>query len=178
MMASWASGNKGYWHGGVSLHGYLLNVTSWNPGAEKITGYSADQIIGKSHTTFYPHEDVASGKPQHGLDVALEQRIVARSGQGPERRPHALHWSSVGCDLAAATPGSIPPGAEDAGGRSTCGRRGSRLEAGSGTQALNLLKAHSERIDLLVTDVVMPEMSGRALAECFVVNSPMSRCCI
>jgi two-component system cell cycle sensor histidine kinase/response regulator CckA len=39
------------------------------------------------------------------------------------------------------------------------------LEAGNGPQALRLAKAHNEEIHLLLTDVVMPQMSGKALAD-------------
>jgi two-component system cell cycle sensor histidine kinase/response regulator CckA len=39
------------------------------------------------------------------------------------------------------------------------------LEAGSGMDALQLLQSHSEPIHLLLTDVVMPGMSGRELAD-------------
>ena len=39
------------------------------------------------------------------------------------------------------------------------------LEAANGKQALKLAAAYRERIDLVVTDVVMPEMGGRAMVE-------------
>ena len=39
------------------------------------------------------------------------------------------------------------------------------LEAWNGTQALTVSREHQDRIDLLVTDVVMPEMDGFVLAE-------------
>ncbi len=39
------------------------------------------------------------------------------------------------------------------------------LEAGNGQEALALLETTSEPVHLLITDVVMPEMSGRLLAE-------------
>jgi CheY-like chemotaxis protein len=39
------------------------------------------------------------------------------------------------------------------------------IEARNGIEALRLLEQRSGRVDLLVSDVVMPEMGGRALAE-------------
>jgi two-component system sensor histidine kinase EvgS len=39
------------------------------------------------------------------------------------------------------------------------------LTASSPVQALALAEAHADEIDLLITDVVMPEMNGRSLAE-------------
>ena len=39
------------------------------------------------------------------------------------------------------------------------------LTANGGEQAIELFKAHEERIDLLITDVVMPKMSGKEVAE-------------
>jgi CheY-like chemotaxis protein len=49
------------------------------------------------------------------------------------------------------------------------------LEAESGAEALELSKTHRQAIDLLLTDVVMPGMSGRALADQLVKGRPHTR---
>ena len=50
---------------------YMLDpegrVSSWNAGAERFKGYSADEIIGEHFSRFYPEEDRASGVPQRAL---------------------------------------------------------------------------------------------------------------
>jgi PAS domain S-box-containing protein len=48
-------------------------VTSWNAGAERIKGYSADEIIGKSFSVFYTEEDRTAGLPQTALQTALRE---------------------------------------------------------------------------------------------------------
>jgi len=47
-------------------------VTSWNSGAQRIKGYTADEIIGQHFSKFYTSEDVARGMPQRVLKVAEE----------------------------------------------------------------------------------------------------------
>jgi DNA-binding response OmpR family regulator len=49
------------------------------------------------------------------------------------------------------------------------------LEAGHGTQALEIMRTHPSPIDLLVTDVVMPGMNGRALSEHVTALQPGTR---
>jgi two-component system, cell cycle sensor histidine kinase and response regulator CckA len=46
------------------------------------------------------------------------------------------------------------------------------LEARSGAEALEITARHAGRIDLVLTDVVMPEMSGRELAERLAKDQP------
>ena len=55
------------------------NIGTWNPGAQRILGYRADEIIGKHFSIFYPREDVRSGKPPWELDIA-RTRLFAVSG--------------------------------------------------------------------------------------------------
>jgi PAS domain S-box-containing protein len=54
-------------------------VLSWNVGAERIKGYSSDQIIGHNFSCFFPPEDVKRGRPAEVL------RITAASGRHEEQ---------------------------------------------------------------------------------------------
>ena len=49
------------------------------------------------------------------------------------------------------------------------------LEAGDGFQGLEIAKRHKGEIDLLLTDVIMPGMSGRALADILRDTRPKTR---
>ena len=50
------------------------------------------------------------------------------------------------------------------------------LTAESPTEAINVMESHSGKIDLLMTDVVMPEMHGRELAEKLQAQHPDLQC--
>jgi PAS domain S-box-containing protein len=47
-------------------------VVTWNAGAERLKGYTADQIIGHNFSCFFLPEDVKRGKPAELLRVAAE----------------------------------------------------------------------------------------------------------
>ena len=47
------------------------HVTSWNEGARRLKGYTAEEIIGRSVHEFYTPEDVAAGKPERAMETAL-----------------------------------------------------------------------------------------------------------
>jgi PAS domain S-box-containing protein len=63
-------------------------VTSWNAGAETITGYKASEVVGKNFAMFYPAEDRAEGKPQRVLHEAATkgrfEELGLRVGQNGE----------------------------------------------------------------------------------------------
>jgi PAS domain S-box-containing protein len=47
-------------------------VMSWNPGAERIKGYTAQEIIGEHFSRFYSVEERAAGVPDKVLRIAAE----------------------------------------------------------------------------------------------------------
>src|SRR5204863_2578822 len=63
---------------------YLLdsngNVITWNTGAEKIKGYSTEEIIGKNFASFYTADEVAAGKPQRNLREASSRGYIRDQG--------------------------------------------------------------------------------------------------
>lgn len=62
--------------GATSLAIYMLDeegrVAIWNKGAERIKGWKEEEILGRCSATFYPPEDVASGKPEADLAYARD----------------------------------------------------------------------------------------------------------
>jgi PAS domain S-box-containing protein len=55
-------------------------VTSWNPGAERIRGYRAQEIIGQHFSCFYCDEDLRQGKPAMGLREAAAKGRYEEDG--------------------------------------------------------------------------------------------------
>ena len=55
-------------------------VATWNTGAQRMEGYTAEEIVGKSTTIFYSAEDVAKGKAQELLAQAADRGSVRTEG--------------------------------------------------------------------------------------------------
>jgi PAS domain S-box-containing protein len=69
-------------------------VVSWNRGAERIKGYSADEIVGKHFSVFYTPEDRANRKPERILRTAAERGRVEDEGWRV-RRDGTRFWADV-----------------------------------------------------------------------------------
>lgn len=56
---------------------YMLDpdgrIVTWNPGAERFKGYSADEIVGEHFGRFFTPEDRAAGLPGRALEIALRE---------------------------------------------------------------------------------------------------------
>lgn len=69
-------------------------VTSWNGGAQRITGYTADEILGQSFERFYPPEDAAVGRPAEELrNAKLHRRATERGWR--VRKDGSRFWADV-----------------------------------------------------------------------------------
>ena len=56
-------------------------VTTWNSGAERLTGYRGTEILGRHYECFYPYQELASGQPVRDLQMAATAAREARSEQ-------------------------------------------------------------------------------------------------
>jgi len=70
------------------------HIISWNAGAERIKGYTADDIIGRHFSTFYPLEDVQAGKPEWELRVARAEGALEDEGWRV-RKDGTRFWANV-----------------------------------------------------------------------------------
>jgi PAS domain S-box-containing protein len=80
---------------------YMLDprgyVVSWNPGARRIKGYDAEEIIGSHFSRFYTEEDRAVGVPEHALRTAAETgRFAAEAWR--VRKDGTRFWAMVVID--------------------------------------------------------------------------------
>ena len=75
----------------LDLHG---TVVSWNQGAERISGYTASDIVGRHFSIFYPPEDIARGRPECELEAATEQGRFEEQGWRL-RKDGSRYWSEV-----------------------------------------------------------------------------------
>jgi PAS domain S-box-containing protein len=70
------------------------HIISWNAGAERIKGYTAEEIIGRHFSVFYPPEDVAAGKTAWKLEVAARDGRVEDEGWRV-RKDGTRFWANV-----------------------------------------------------------------------------------
>jgi PAS domain S-box-containing protein len=69
-------------------------VLTWNPGAQRLKGYTAGEIIGQHYSVFYQKSDIERGKPEHGLRVARRRGRFEDEGWRV-RKDGSLMWADV-----------------------------------------------------------------------------------
>src|SRR5437868_150816 len=80
---------------------YMLDpsgrVTNWNAGAQRIKGYSPDEIVGEHFSRFYTPEDFDAGVPKRALETARETGRYEAEGWRV-RKDGTRFWASVVID--------------------------------------------------------------------------------
>ncbi|MBX9679334.1 MAG: response regulator [Gemmataceae bacterium] len=69
-------------------------VATWNPGAHRLKGYTADEIIGRHFSTFYPKEATDRGWPAQELKLAAADGKCEDEGWRV-RKDGSTFWANV-----------------------------------------------------------------------------------
>ena len=77
---------------------YMLDreghVLTWNPGAERIMGYKADEVLGLHYSRFFTQEDIEQGRPAELLRQAIVKNRVEEEGWRVRKDGSRL-WANV-----------------------------------------------------------------------------------
>ena len=167
----------------------MLEVTDEGSGMDP-------EVLAHAFEPFYTTKAVGKGT---GLGLATVYGIVSQSGghiaveSSPGRGTRfTMHLPKFEGDVILGAPG-VPSGAagrnssetvfvvedEEVVRKMICRTlldHGYRVvDAAEGGEALRLLEAHAGPIDLILTDIIMPGMNGRALAERVAALNPAVR---
>ena len=69
-------------------------VSTWNEGAQRIKGYTSEEIIGQQFSRFYTREDIESGKPDYELKIAASEGKSEDEGWRV-RKDGSQFWANV-----------------------------------------------------------------------------------
>ena len=82
------------------------HIVTWNPGAQRIKGYSASDILGKHFSVFYPKEALERNWPQRELELAAQEGRIEDEGWRV-RKDGSLFWASVAITALRDTQGEV-----------------------------------------------------------------------
>jgi PAS domain S-box-containing protein len=89
---------------------YMLDpqgrVTSWNAGAERFKGYTADEIMGEHFSRFYSEEDREAEIPRIALETARNEGRFEAEGWRV-RKDESRFWASVIIDAIRDDAGAL-----------------------------------------------------------------------
>jgi PAS domain S-box-containing protein len=89
---------------------YMLDpsgvIINWNPGAERLKGYTADEIVGQHFAKFYTKEERARGMPGLVLETAAREGRYEAEGWHV-RKDGSRFWASVVVDAIRDKSGRI-----------------------------------------------------------------------
>jgi PAS domain S-box-containing protein len=82
------------------------NITNWNAGAQRIKGYTHDEVVGTHFSRFYLEEDRRNGAPSHALATAAgEGRFEQESWR--IRKDGSRFWAHVVIDAIRNEQGKL-----------------------------------------------------------------------
>jgi PAS domain S-box-containing protein len=81
-------------------------VSNWNTGAERLKGYTAEEIIGEHFSRFYTEEDRAAGLPGRVLEIAAREGRYEAEGWRV-RKDGSRFWASVVVDAIRGPSGLL-----------------------------------------------------------------------
>ncbi|WP_312406545.1 PAS domain-containing sensor histidine kinase [Rhizobium sp.] len=82
------------------------NVASWNPGAQRIKGYSQEEIVGQHFSRFYTEEDRAEELPKKALSIAALEGRFEKEGWRV-RKDGTRFWATVIIDAIRDDTGNL-----------------------------------------------------------------------
>lgn len=69
-------------------------ITAWNIGAERLKGYTEEEIVGKFYGILHPYEYQRAGLPEKELELAL-QNGTFEAEDWRKRKDDSLFWATV-----------------------------------------------------------------------------------
>ena len=89
---------------------YMLSpsgeIASWNAGAERIKGYTGDEVLGTHFSRFYTADDQAAGEPARALALAAKEGRFEKEGMRV-RKDGTVFWANVVIDALRAPDGAL-----------------------------------------------------------------------
>jgi len=89
---------------------YMLDpdgfVSSWNAGAQRIKGYTREEIVGSHFSTFYTREDRDAGDPDRALSTAAREDRFEKEGWRV-RKDGTRFWAHVVIDSLRSPDGQL-----------------------------------------------------------------------
>jgi PAS domain S-box-containing protein len=89
---------------------YMLSpsgeITNWNSGAERIKGFTGEEVVGTHFSRFYTQEDLAKGLPARALAVALKEGHFEAEGFRL-RKDGTRFWAHVVIDPIRSPSGEL-----------------------------------------------------------------------
>jgi len=82
------------------------HVINWNVGAQRINGYSAEEIIGRHFSIFYTPDERAAGRPEATLEIATREGKFETEAWRV-RKDGARFYASIVCDALREEDGRL-----------------------------------------------------------------------